>query len=197
MLSSIHMQSVGMARAALCLPRTIDRVLSRRRLRLTANTHTDRHAVVKHGTSINKAVIDRRLCPRCCHLESYFKRLKSSPVSPLACSWYYCTVYSQAQGCVCTALQLGGDVEQPWLMSKYDVIHKTVTHHYVATGGPSHGTNNMHKKFGKDRTCSFKVMIVDRQTCSSQYSAPQSGRSKYESAKKRGISKLFSDRMAN
>ena len=35
------------------------------------------------------------------------------------------TVYSQAQGCVCTAFQLGGDVEQPWLMSKYDVIHKT------------------------------------------------------------------------
>ena len=36
-----------------------------------------------------------------------------------------CTVNSQAQGCVCSALQLGGDVEQPWLMSKYDVIHKT------------------------------------------------------------------------
>jgi len=35
------------------------------------------------------------------------------------------TIYSQAQGCVCTALQLGGDVEQPWLMSKYDVIRKT------------------------------------------------------------------------
>ena len=35
------------------------------------------------------------------------------------------TVYSQAQGCMCTAFQLGGDVEQPWLMSKYDVIHKT------------------------------------------------------------------------
>jgi len=27
------------------------------------------------------------------------------------------TVYSQAQGCVCAALQLGGDIEQPWLMS--------------------------------------------------------------------------------
>jgi len=26
-------------------------------------------------------------------------------------------VYSQAQGCVCTALQLGGDVEQPRLMT--------------------------------------------------------------------------------
>jgi len=37
------------------------------------------------------------------------------------------TVYRQAQGCVCTALQLGGDVEQPWLISKYDVIHKTVS----------------------------------------------------------------------
>ena len=29
------------------------------------------------------------------------------------------------QGCVCTALQLGGDVKQPWLMRKYDVIRKT------------------------------------------------------------------------
>ena len=44
---------------------------------------------------------------------------------PLACKWYYCAVYSQAQGCVCTALQLGGDVKQPWLMSKHDAIRKT------------------------------------------------------------------------
>ena len=36
-----------------------------------------------------------------------------------------CTAYSQARGCVCIVLQLGGDVEQPWFMSKYDVIHKT------------------------------------------------------------------------
>ena len=38
------------------------------------------------------------------------------------------TVYSQAQGCVCAqcaALQLAGDVEQPWLISKYDLVHKT------------------------------------------------------------------------
>ena len=34
------------------------------------------------------------------------------------------TVYSQAQGCMCTVLKLGGNVEQPWLMSKYNVIHK-------------------------------------------------------------------------
>jgi len=35
------------------------------------------------------------------------------------------TDYSQALGCVCTALQLGGDVEVPWLMRKYGVIHQT------------------------------------------------------------------------
>ena len=35
------------------------------------------------------------------------------------------TVYSQAQGCVCAALQLASDVEQPWLISKYDLVHKT------------------------------------------------------------------------
>jgi len=32
---------------------------------------------------VNKAVIDRRLRPRCCHLGSYFKRPKSSPVRPV------------------------------------------------------------------------------------------------------------------
>jgi len=42
---------------------------------------------------------------------------------------------------VCTALQLDGDVEQPWLMSKHDVIHKKrkhITYHGAARGGPSH-----------------------------------------------------------
>ena len=35
------------------------------------------------------------------------------------------TVSSQAQACMWAAPQLGGDTEQPWLMCKYDVIHKT------------------------------------------------------------------------
>jgi len=34
----------------------------------------------------NNAVIDRRLCPRCCHLGSYSTCLKSSPVHPLTCN---------------------------------------------------------------------------------------------------------------
>ena len=72
-------------------------------------------------TNSNKAVIDRRFRPPCFHLGSYFKRPKSSPVRPLACNWYYCTHFIAKP----KALQLGGDVEQTWLMSKYDAIHKT------------------------------------------------------------------------
>ena len=41
------------------------------------------------------------------------------------------TVYSQAQGCVYTALQLGGDVEQPRITNKYDVIHKYISSTYI------------------------------------------------------------------
>jgi len=78
----------------------------------------DRHCSV----CSNKAATDRRLRPRCCHPGSYFKRPKSSPVRPLTLQPVLLrTVYCQTQGCLCTALQLGGDVEQPWLMSKYDV----------------------------------------------------------------------------
>ena len=29
----------------------------------------------------------------CCHLGSYFKCRKSSPVRPLACNWYYCAQF--------------------------------------------------------------------------------------------------------
>ena len=42
---------------------------------------------------LNKAVIDRRLRPRCCHMGSYFKRSKSSLERPLACTWYYCAQF--------------------------------------------------------------------------------------------------------
>jgi len=31
--------------------------------------------------------------PRCCHLGSYFKCPKSSPVRSLACNWYYCAQF--------------------------------------------------------------------------------------------------------
>ena len=48
-----------------------------------------------HRPIANKAAIDRRHRPRCCHLGSYFKRPKSrpSPLRLLACSWYYCAQF--------------------------------------------------------------------------------------------------------
>jgi len=98
-------------------------------------------------TFINKAVIDRRLRPRCCHAWSYFmhtsisrkdimcysrprpRRPKSRPVSvsPFARNGYSCAPFvakSKAARGLCFD-QLGGHVELPWLMRKHDVIHKT------------------------------------------------------------------------
>jgi len=62
------------------------------------------------------------------------------------------TVYSQAQGCVCAALQLGGDVDQPWLMSKHDVIYKTGSTPDITTPPEKDQATaiyNMHTKFGE------------------------------------------------
>jgi len=88
---------------------------------------------------------------------------------------------------MCTGLQVGGDIKQPWLMSKYDVIHKTrSTYRITMLPEQDRATaiGNMHKKFGEDRTCSSEDTIADRQTHtdththrrtrSSQYSAPLS-----------------------
>ena len=66
-------------------------------------------------------------------LQTCYRRCSKLVLLYICCAFYLVdnqlvllrTVYSQTQGCVCTALQLGGDVEQPWLISKYDVIHKT------------------------------------------------------------------------
>jgi len=77
------------------------------------------------GGRQNKAVIDRRLpLPGAATWEVTLSARKAVP----CVRWPVTSInahYSQAQGCVCTALQLGGDVEQPWLMSKFDVVHKT------------------------------------------------------------------------
>ena len=68
----------------------------------------------------HKAVTDRRLRPRCCHQGSYLEHPKNSSAHFTAKPKAACALrFSWA------ATQLGGDVEQPWLMSKYDVIHKS------------------------------------------------------------------------
>jgi len=62
-------------------------------------------------SSINIAVIERRLCPRCCHVGSYSKHPKSSPVCPLTYNWYYCAQFivkpkaAKCQQCLVTNKQ--------------------------------------------------------------------------------------------
>jgi len=73
----------------------------------------------------NKAVIDRRLRPRCCYLGSYVKRPECSPVRPLACNWYYCAQFIAKPKAACALRFSWAATSSDWLISKYDVIHKT------------------------------------------------------------------------
>ena len=59
-------------------------------LYLNASARSQKVKKIGVQLSSDKAIIDRRFRPLCCHLGSYFKRPKSSPVRPLACNWYYC-----------------------------------------------------------------------------------------------------------
>jgi len=65
-------------------------LLARKQMKHHLNNVDNFQQQRKH--SLNK-VTDRRLRPRCCRLGSYFKWLKSNPVRPLACNWYYCAPF--------------------------------------------------------------------------------------------------------
>jgi len=70
---------------------------------------------------------------------------------------------------MCTALQLGGDVEQPWLISKYDIIHKTgnaecITMPPEEDQAMAIGNTHTHTKVGENWMCSSEDMIMDRHT---------------------------------
>ena len=72
------------------------------------NYYRDQHHLMAYTCENHipdKAVIDRRHRPRCCHQGSYFKRPKSSPVRPLACNWYYCAEFIAKPKAAC-ALRL-------------------------------------------------------------------------------------------
>ena len=114
--------------------------------------------------------------PLCCYL---IRQQEVAPCVRCLQRVFLRAVYSQAQGCVWAAPQLGGDVEQPWLVCRYDVIHKTGSRQHITTPlqeDRATAMGNMHKNC-EDRTCSPEDMIADRQTHrhtqthSSQYSA--------------------------
>jgi len=117
---------------------------------------------------LNKAVIDRRLRPRCCHLESYFRRPKSSPVCPLACNWYHCAHFAAKPKAACgLRFSWAATSSNFGFLSKYDVIHKTGNTQRITTPPEEYratATDNMRKKFGADRTCTSEDIIADRHT---------------------------------
>jgi len=101
----------------------------------------------------NKAVIDRRLRPRCCHLGSYFKHPKSSPVRPLACNWYYCAQSVSKPKAACTLLRFSwAAASSNWLVSKCDVNHKVRRPSLSEKDRATATGFNMHKNFGEYRT---------------------------------------------
>jgi len=110
----------------------------------------------------NKAVIDRRLRPRCCHLGSYFKRPKSRPVRPLAWSWYYCASFKPNPRLRVHCAQLYGAT---WLTCKYGVIYKTGMHNlsqYRQRRTIATATGNMHKTWWRSGM-QFQRCARDRQ----------------------------------
>jgi len=131
-----------------------------------------------------KAVTDRRLRPRSCHLESYLKRPKSSPVRSLACNWYYCAQFTAKSKAECvlrfswaaTSSNFGlwanvtSSIKPEVRIVSLRRQKRTDARPYVTC-----------TKIWLDRTCSSEDMIADRQTHthkqtrSSQYSAPLLG----------------------
>jgi len=124
--------------------------------------------------------MDCRFRPQCCHVGSYVKCPRSSPMHPLACDWYYCTqliakakaTYALCFSWAATSSNLGLRANMTSSIKKRKYRYKT--YHYAATAT---AIDNRHKKYGEDQTCSSKDMIMETQThtqtgtCSSQYSA--------------------------
>jgi len=100
--------------------------------------HTNENLSPYNGTiySYNKEVIDRIIASFASSVATWEVHLSAWKVVPWSAVLQLvllCTVYIQAQGCLCTAYQLGGDVQQPCLIIKYDVIHKTGSTQHVTT----------------------------------------------------------------
>jgi len=120
------------------------------------------------STNYNKAVIDRRLRPRCCHLGSYFKRPKSSSVRPLACNWYYCAQFIAKPKAAC-ALHFGWTATSSnlglWanMTSSIKPELRNVSLRRRRRTEPRSEVA-CKRNFDEDQTCSFEDMIADRHT---------------------------------
>jgi len=112
----------------------------------------------------NKAAIDRRLRPRCCHLISYFKR----PVSciPLACNWYYYPRFVTKPKTAC-ALRFSWAATSSNLGSWANMTSSIKPEVRNLSLRRQRRTDSRLwvtcVKIGKNRTCSSEDMIADRQ----------------------------------
>ena len=77
---------------------------------------------------LNKTVTDRRLRPRCCHMASYFKRPKNSPVLPLACNWYRAQFIAKPKAACALRLSWAatGNCKCKWFFNKSPVLSRYV-----------------------------------------------------------------------
>ena len=108
----------------------------------------------------NKAVIDRRLHRRCCHLEG-----------PDCKKWFRasaaCNGYSQALSptkAVYESHCLSLAATSSYLGLYANITTSKKTDQKYATHHCATATENKHRKFGEDRTSSSEDMIVERQT---------------------------------
>jgi len=104
----------------------------------------------------NKAVTDRRLRPRYCHLASYLRRSRprlQEVVQNVRClQRIFLRAKHKAEYVWASLPQPGGEFEQPQLMCKCSVIHKTGSTYHSTTSPEEDratATGNMHIKFGR------------------------------------------------
>ena len=88
-------------------------------------------------------------------------------MGPLALNGYSYALFIAKSKAACGLCfdQLGGHVELPWLMRKYDVIHKPEVHNVSQRRQRTEPRPRVTRtKIGEDRTCSSGDMLADRQT---------------------------------
>jgi len=123
----------------------------------------------------NKAVIDRRLRPRCCHLRSYFKRhvtSRSSPERPLSATGIPTRQAEAACEPHCLSLAATSSSLSLCANTTPSINRKYVTYHYATKKDQATAIGNTQKN-GEVRTCGPKDMIADRQTHRhAQYNSP-------------------------
>ena len=130
------------------------------------------HVAMVMSSEVNKAVIDHRLRPRCCHLGSYFKRSKSSPVRPLACNWYYgAQLIAKPKAACALRFSWAATSEQLGFLANMTSSIKPEVHNISLR-------RQMKTEPRPQVTCTKNLVKIGRvvpKTRSSQYSAPLSG----------------------